>query len=113
MRFDITSKHIPKKMYEGMIISYKISPLFSIKINWVAEITHIREKEFFIDEQRIGPYLFWHHQHILKPIKRGTLMKDIVTYAPPYGLLGVIANTLVIRNKLKKIFDYRKKENEK
>ena len=40
-------------------------------------------------------------------------MKDIVTYAPPYGLLGVIANTLIIRNKLKKIFDYRKKENEK
>lgn len=113
MRFDITSKHIPKKMYEGMIISYKISPLLSIKIDWVAEITHIREKEFFIDEQRIGPYSFWHHQHILKPIKRGTLMKDIVTYAPPYGLLGVIANTLVIRNKLKKIFDYRKKEIEK
>ena len=43
MRFDITSKHIPKKMYEGMIISYKISPLLSIKIDWVAEITHIRE----------------------------------------------------------------------
>jgi hypothetical protein len=58
MRFDITSKHIPKKMYEGMIISYKISPLLSIKIDWVAEITHIREKEFFIDEQRIGPYSF-------------------------------------------------------
>ena len=58
MRFDITSKHIPKKMYEGMIISYKISPLLSIKIDWVAEITHIREKEFFIDEQRIGPCSF-------------------------------------------------------
>jgi len=96
-----------------MIISYKISPLLSIKIDWVAEITHIREKEFFIDEKRIGPYSFWHHQHILKPIKRGTLMKDIVTYAAPYGFLGVIANTLVVRNKLKKIFDYRKKEIEK
>ena len=58
MLFDITSKHIPKKMYEGMIISYKISPLLSIKIDWIAEITHIREKEIFIDEQRIGPYSF-------------------------------------------------------
>ena len=113
MLFDITSKHIPEKMYEGMIISYKISPLLSIKIDWIAEITHIREKEIFIDEQRIGPYSFWHHQHIFKPIKKGTLMKDIVTYAPPYGLLGAIANMLVIRNKLKDIFDYRKKELEK
>ena len=63
MGFDITSEEVPEVMYEGMIISYKVSPFFNIKNDWVTEITRIRENEFFVDEQRIGPYVFWHHQH--------------------------------------------------
>ncbi|MBT8229532.1 MAG: SRPBCC family protein, partial [Bacteroidia bacterium] len=56
MGFDITSKDLPEKMYPGMIISYKVSPLLGIKMTWVTEITQVRDKEFFIDEQRVGPY---------------------------------------------------------
>ena len=108
MGFDITSKNIPEKMYEGMIISYKVSPLLGIKTDWVTEITHLREKEYFVDEQRIGPYSMWHHQHIVEPTEQGVLMKDIITYQPPFGFLGAIANTLIIKNKLEEIFDYRK-----
>ena len=63
MGFDITSPDLPEKMYPGMIISYKVSPVFGIKTDWVTEITQVREKEFFIDEQRYGPYKMWHHQH--------------------------------------------------
>lgn len=108
MGFDITSELNSEKMYEGMIISYKVSPLFGIKTDWVTEITHIREKEFFVDEQRVGPYLLWHHQHMLKSINNGVLMKDIVTYEPPLGIIGSIVNSVIIKNKLNEIFDYRK-----
>lgn len=108
MGFDITSKNLPEKMYQGMIISYKVSPLLGIKTNWVTEITHLKELEYFVDEQRIGPYAMWHHQHHLEPIENGILMKDIVTYQPPLGFLGAIANTLIIRNKLEEIFAFRK-----
>lgn len=87
MGFDITSKNLPEKMYQGMIISYKVSPLLGIKTNWVTEITHLKELEYFVDEQRIGPYAMWHHQHHLEPIQNGILMKDIVTYQPPLGFL--------------------------
>ena len=113
MGFEILSKNIPEKMYTGMIIIYKVRLLLGIKNLWVTEITHLREKEFFVDEQRIGPYSLWHHQHFITPIEKGVLMKDIVTYKPPLGIIGAIANKLIIENKLKKIFDYRKKAIEK
>lgn len=107
MGFDITSGDLPEKMYEGMIISYAVAPLLDIKTTWVTEITHIRNKEYFVDEQRVGPYALWHHQHFIEPKDNGVLMKDIVSYAPPFGFLGAIANALMIRNKLKEIFEYR------
>ena len=64
MGFDITSKDLPLKMYPGMIISYKVSPLLSIPTTWVTEITQVEKYKFFIDEQRVGPYTMWHHQHL-------------------------------------------------
>ncbi|MBP7613450.1 MAG: SRPBCC family protein, partial [Paludibacter sp.] len=97
MGFDImNTRQLSEKMYEGMIIGYKVSPLLGIKTTWVTEITHIRDKEFFIDEQRIGPYAMWHHQHLIRPIENGVLMTDIVSYQPPFGVIGAIANKLVI-----------------
>lgn len=108
MGFEITSEGLPDKIYEGMIISYKVTPLAGIKTTWITEITNIRDKQYFIDEQRMGPYKLWHHQHFLEPVKDGTLMKDIVSYQPPFGILGNIANSLVIKKKLDEIFDYRK-----
>ena len=107
MGFDITSKDLPLKMYPGMIISYKVSPLLSIPTTWVTEITQVEKHKFFIDEQRVGPYTMWHHQHFLVETKDGILMTDIVTYKPPFGILGSIANSLFIKKKLKSIFDYR------
>ena len=108
MGFDITSES-PEKMYEGLIISYKVSPMLGIKTTWVTEITHIKEHEYFVDEQRVGPYKIWHHQHHLEKTENGTLMTDIVSYQPPFGLLGDIANSIIIKSKLNEIFNYRTK----
>lgn len=107
MSFQITNEPIADKMYPGMMISYKISPLPGIKMNWVTEITHVEETKFFVDEQRLGPYQLWHHEHHLKEIVNGVEMTDIVSYKPPLGFIGSIANSLFIKNKLKEIFDYR------
>ena len=113
MGFDITSKSQAEKMYAGMIISYTVSPILGLKTTWVTEITHIVEKKYFIDEQRVGPYSLWHHQHIIEPIDNGVLMTDIVSYKPPLGFIGAIANFLIIKNKLQDIFEYRTKAIEK
>ena len=109
MGFDIISKDLSDTMYEGMIISYKVAPILGIKTTWVTEITHIKDKQYFVDKQRVGPYKIWHHQHFLESTSDGTLMKDIVSYQPPLGILGKIANQLIIKKKLEEIFNYRTK----
>ena len=109
MGFDITSKNLSEKMYPGMIISYKVSPVLGLKTTWVTEITHVKEQEYFVDEQRVGPYSIWHHEHKVEAIPGGVLMTDIVSYKPPFGFLGSIANAFLIKNKLKEIFDFRTK----
>jgi ligand-binding SRPBCC domain-containing protein len=95
------------KMYAGMIITYIVKPLFGIPVKWVTEITHIREKSYFVDEQRVGPYRLWHHQHKIEPIEHGVLMTDIVTYIPPFYFIGAIANRFFIKRKLSEIFHFR------
>lgn len=113
MGFDIQTPNLPDKIYEGMIIQYTVRPLLGIPTTWVTEITHVRDKAYFVDEQRVGPYRLWHHQHILIPREDGVLMKDIVSYQPPLGVLGRLANTLVIQKKLDAIFAYRTRVLEK
>lgn len=107
MGFQVTSDSDSKTMYPGMIITYKVSPLLGIKMDWMTEITHVSEKNFFVDEQRLGPYKLWHHQHKIKQVEEGVLMTDIVTYIPPYGLIGRLANSLFIKKQLEEIFAYR------
>ncbi|MBK8698892.1 MAG: SRPBCC family protein [Saprospiraceae bacterium] len=107
MGFEITNGPIPDKMYPGMIIAYKVSPVLGIPMEWVTEITHVKDRTYFVDEQRVGPYSIWHHQHHLTEIDGGVLMDDIVSYLPPFGPFGKIANSLFIASQLKVIFDYR------
>ncbi len=107
MGFDIMTPNLPEKMYPGMIITYKVSPLMGIKTTWVTEITHVQEGVYFVDEQRVGPYRLWHHQHRIEPVSVGVRMTDIVHYQPPFGFLGAIANRVIIRKKLNEIFSYR------
>lgn len=107
MGFDITTPNLPEKMHPGMIISYEVKPLLGISTQWVTEITQVVDKKFFVDEQRIGPYSIWHHQHHIEEKDGGVLMHDIVSYQPPLGILGSIANSVIIKSKLREIFDYR------
>jgi ligand-binding SRPBCC domain-containing protein len=109
MGFDIVTEGLPEKIYEGMIIEYKVSPLLGIRTTWVTEITHVADKQYFVDEQRVGPYKMWHHQHFLEATPEGTLMSDIVSYQPPFGVIGMMANQLIIKKKLDEIFSYRAK----
>lgn len=61
----------------------------------------------FIDEQRFGPYKFWHHKHFFKPVPGGVLCTDLVYYALPFAFLGQLAHWLFVKKQLKNIFDYR------
>ena len=107
MLFNITSEH-QEKMYPGMIISYEVAPVLNIKLNWITEITNVVDNKYFVDEQKIGPYEFWHHQHFFEVEGDQVKMTDIVTYKPPFGLIGRLANYVFIKRKIESIFEYRR-----
>jgi ligand-binding SRPBCC domain-containing protein len=67
MGFDILTP-VPDRMEPGIIIAYTVRPLWGIPMFWVTEITHVEPLRFFVDEQRFGPYRFWHHRHTFTPV---------------------------------------------
>jgi ligand-binding SRPBCC domain-containing protein len=107
MGFKITSDLGDGKMYSGQIISYIVTPVLNIPMEWVTEISHVSEPHYFVDEQRFGPYAFWHLKHFFKEIEGGVEMTDTVHYKVPLGPIGDVVNALFVKNKLKEIFDYR------
>lgn len=107
MQFEILTDLGDGKMFQGQIIEYYVRPILNIKLHWVTEITHVKDKEFFVDEQRFGPYSFWHHKHSFKVTELGVEMNDVVHYKLPFGVLGKLGNELLVKKQLKEVFDYR------
>jgi ligand-binding SRPBCC domain-containing protein len=98
------------KMYEGQIISYKVMIFPGIWMPWITEIKSVQEGLSFVDEQRFGPYKFWHHRHTFEAIPGGVLMRDLVHYGLGFGPFGALAHGVFVGAKLKTIFDFRKTE---
>ncbi len=109
MSFNILSG-AEKPMFPGQIIQYIVTPVLGIKTKWVTEITHVKDKEYFVDEQRFGPYALWHHKHFIKEIDGGVEMEDIIDYKVPMGILGQLVHPFLVKPKLKEIFAYRQKK---
>lgn len=106
MRFRITSEP-EAAMAAGQIITYRIRLAPGVTTGWVTEITHLEEGRMFVDEQRAGPYRFWHHRHRFQERDGGTVVGDDVHYALPLGPIGELAHALDVRHRLGRIFDYR------
>ncbi len=107
MNFRVTSADLPAEIYPGMIIIYKVSPVLQIPLFWMTEITHVIPGRLFVDEQRRGPFSFWHHEHHFEARDGGTFMRDIVHYQVPLGPLGELARMLFVRRQVESIFTHR------
>jgi ligand-binding SRPBCC domain-containing protein len=110
--FKIRSRHHGTKMYAGQIIEYTVKPILGVPLYWMTEITQVKDHQFFIDEQRCGPYSLWHHQHHFTALDGGVQMTDIVHYRLPLWVLGDVANALLVRRQLQGIFAFRIKKAE-
>lgn len=106
MSFDILSG-ADRSMFAGQIIQYIVTPIAGIKTKWVTEITHVKDGEYFVDEQRFGPYALWHHKHFIKEIDGGVKMEDIIDYKVPFGFIGQLVHPILVKPKLEEIFNYR------
>ena len=107
LQFRILSE-LPDQMYNGLTILYAIQIPLIGRRRWLTEIKHIRAGEYFVDEQRFGPYRLWYHEHRLEPVGNSrTRMIDRVSYRLPFGVLGLLIHKLWVEKTLGQIFDYR------
>ncbi len=107
LNLKVTNEVYGDGVYAGQVMTYDVKPLLGIPLSWMTEITHVADKKYFVDEQRKGPYKLWHHQHHFKAIDGGVEMTDLVHYRLPLGFLGSLANSLLVKKELEKIFAYR------
>lgn len=97
-----------EKMYDGQIITYNAKVVPFVTMTWVTEIKALKEGESFVDEQRFGPYRLWHHRHTFEEIEGGVLMTDLVHYVMPMGFIGEMARALFVKEKLRRVFEFRR-----
>lgn len=106
--FQILTPDLPDEIYAGMMIQYRVRPLLGIPMTWLTEITQVQNGFSFVDEQRVGPYSIWHHEHQFRDIGAGQVeIEDRVTYTLPFGWLSEPIHALIVRDQLAAIFDYR------
>ncbi|MBS0025698.1 SRPBCC family protein [Chitinophaga sp. 22321] len=113
MRFTVTSPPYTGQVYPGQVITYTVAPLLGIPLEWMTEITHVEYLSYFVDEQRVGPYSIWHHEHHFRLVAGGVKMTDIVHYRLPFGWLGRLAHSLFVKQQLDNLFSYRHQAIEK
>jgi ligand-binding SRPBCC domain-containing protein len=110
MAFRIRTDLRPNEFYEGMRIEYLVRPIPPLRMRWVSEIREVDAPHHFTDVQVRGPYAHWVHRHAFSPVENGVRMDDRVLYRMPFGWLGRVLHTFVIRKKLEDIFEYRSKQ---
>ncbi len=100
---------LPEKMYPGMIVSYQVAPLFGISLPWTSRINQVKEQHYFTDDMIEGPFAIWHHQHFFEEKDGGTLIRDIVDYKLPLGILGQLFHPILVKSRVEGIFKHREK----
>jgi ligand-binding SRPBCC domain-containing protein len=98
----------PIAMAPGTLIEYRLV-LHAVPVRWRTTIAVWDPPHRFVDVQLSGPYAMWHHTHDFEPLADGgTLMRDTVRYALPFGPLGAIAHRVLVKRDLERIFDHRR-----
>ncbi len=106
--FRLVSNSEPE-IFSGQLIEYEIKLPLLGRRQWVSEIKHVEPSRCFVDEQKIGPYRFWHHYHELQKVDdTRTRMIDLVSYDVGWGVFGRIADHFYVQKNILKIFTYRK-----
>jgi len=108
LRFRILTE-LPIPMREGTHIEYSLR-LYGFPIRWRTLIEAWEPGRRFVDVQVRGPYKLWRHTHSFEAVPAGTLMRDTVDYALPFGPLGTLMHALLVRRTLDRIFTYRRQK---
>lgn len=108
LHFRILDQSTPE-IGEGTIFNYKLR-IRGVPIHWRSKITKWKDNDRFMDMQLKGPYSKWEHLHTFEEHPNGTLMRDIVHYKVPLGIVGDFVAGWYVKRDVEKIFEYRKQE---
>jgi ligand-binding SRPBCC domain-containing protein len=98
----------PIDMRVGALIEYRLT-LHRLPVSWLTRIEEWVPGERFVDMQLTGPYKLWHHTHEFRPDGAGgTVMRDTVRWALPFGPAGEVARRAFVQRDLDAIFDFRR-----
>jgi ligand-binding SRPBCC domain-containing protein len=80
---------------------------FGITWTMTSTITEWDRPHRFVDEQRKGPFKTFRHEHLFEPVEHGTRLLDHVEFEAPLGVLGRLAEKLVLGRYLRHLIDVR------
>jgi ligand-binding SRPBCC domain-containing protein len=107
LSFNIVTKNVA--MGQGAQFDYVIKWL-GLPMKWRSLITKYDPPFSFEDEQLIGPYKTWNHQHTFSESRNGVIVGDHLKYSLPLGPLGAIAQAVMVKRQLESVFRYRQSE---
>jgi ligand-binding SRPBCC domain-containing protein len=93
-------------MRAGTTVEYSVRALGGAR-RAAVRVAEFEDGVRFADVQERGPYRYWRHEHAFEDWHGGTLVRDRVEYELPFGVLGRIANTMLVARQLQATFDYR------
>ncbi|GGO62795.1 SRPBCC family protein [Nonomuraea cavernae] len=80
---------------------------FGLRWRLTSLISACEAPSFFVDEQTAGPFRRFRHEHRFAADGDGTLMRDVVEFASPLGVLGAVADAVVLRRYLARLISVR------
>jgi len=95
------------RIHAGLVLRYSVRPLPYYRTTWISEITEVRELEWFVDEQRSGPYRMWRHEHAFRATPAGVIVEDTIHYRLPFGIAGTLIAGALVRRTLDNLFAFR------
>lgn len=98
-----------KGMYEGQILKYRVTPMWNISTRWITKILEIKDKHYFVDEQKKGPYRKWEHKHSVIQKEGHVVLMDIINYQLPFPFFQSYLNKWFVKKRIVEMFEHRNK----
>lgn len=81
---------------------------FGMRWRLTAHVSEYDRPKYFADEQERGPFKRWHHAHHFAPDGNGgTVMRDVIDFAAPFGPLGALIDRLVLHRYMVRLIERR------
>lgn len=80
---------------------------FGVTWTMTSKVTEWDRPHRFVDEQVHGPFKSFWHEHVFTPVEHGTQLQDRVRFEAPLGVLGRLAERLVLARYLPHLIDVR------